>query len=127
MYEASLAKDPERSDWIPLLRYHHGVALRESGKSPEAKVLFESVVKQVPTRLEGIESALRLGQCLKEEGEKNLEKYRKRQAAACKRTPKPFGFRTKGLVSRAAAQLLEAQAEQLKRCRSARPAGTHAP
>ena len=48
MFEANLLKDTERSDWVPLLRYHHGVALRESGKLPEARAVFELVVKQVP-------------------------------------------------------------------------------
>ena len=33
---------------------------------------------------EGIESALRLGQCFKEEGEKNLELYRKLTSGAGK-------------------------------------------
>ena len=60
-------------------------ALRELGKLPEARAVFELVVKQAPTRIEGIESALRLGQSLKEEGEKNLETYRKLTAGGLKK------------------------------------------
>lgn len=116
VFEAVLTKDPERADMVPLLRYHHGVALRESGKLPEARAVFELVVKQAPTRLEGIESALRLGQCLKEEGVKNLEAYRKMTGGAAK---KPDAEATKlqneGYKNlKTAAQFLETQAEKLK-------------
>jgi TolA-binding protein len=60
-----------------LLRYHHGVALRESGKLPEARGMFESVVKLGQQRPEAIEAALRIGQCLKDEGQQRLEAARK--------------------------------------------------
>jgi TolA-binding protein len=116
LFEANLAKDPERADQLALLRYHQGVCLRESGKLPEARAVFELVVKQAPTRLEGIESALRLGQCLKEEGEKNLETFRKLNGGAGK---KPEGEAAKQQSEgyknlRAAAEFLETNAEKTK-------------
>src|SRR5262249_6655624 len=51
-YEAALQNDPNRAVWVPLLRYHHGVALRETGKPAEARAVFEQVVKQSPDRPE---------------------------------------------------------------------------
>ena len=35
-HEAALGNDKERSGWVALLRYHHGVALLESAKPTEA-------------------------------------------------------------------------------------------
>src|SRR5207247_761572 len=64
-HEPALSKDPERGGWVSLLRYHHGVALREAGKLPEARGAFELVIKQAGRPPEAAEAALRLGQCLK--------------------------------------------------------------
>ena len=44
-YEPELAKDPARAGWVPLLQYHHGLALRESGKLSEARAAFAFVDK----------------------------------------------------------------------------------
>ena len=38
---SKLNADPARKDWVHVLRYHHAVALFESGKSPEARNLFD--------------------------------------------------------------------------------------
>lgn len=62
-FDAALAADPEKLDWIHLLRYHHGVALLESGKSKDAKPLFEQVVKEATGNPISAEAALRSGQC----------------------------------------------------------------
>lgn len=76
--EAVLAKDQTTATpMIGLLRYHHGVALREAGKLPEARGLFETVVKMGIQRVEATEAALRIGQCLKDEGQLRLEAARK--------------------------------------------------
>ena len=33
-FEGQLNSDPKRSEWVPLLRYHHGVALSRLASSP---------------------------------------------------------------------------------------------
>lgn len=116
-HEPRLQKDAELAIWIPLMRYHHGVALREAGKLPEARAVFEMVVKQSPGRPEAIEAALRLGQCLKEEGQLRLEVGRKLAVSPKKeevaQAQKAFddGYRS----VRESVAFLEGQAEQLKK------------
>ena len=39
-YEAALQNDPTRAAWIPLVQYHHAIALREAGKTAEARTLL---------------------------------------------------------------------------------------
>jgi TolA-binding protein len=79
-HEANLQKDPDRAAWVPLLQYHHGVALKEAGKLPEARQVFENVFRQFPNTPEAIESSLRCGQCLKDEGLRKVEQARKQMA-----------------------------------------------
>jgi len=83
-YEGILIKDPERQPQIAILRYHHGVALREAGKLPEARAAFDQVVKQFPGRPEAGQAALRLGQSLKDEGNLKLDFARKLRQGAKK-------------------------------------------
>ena len=78
--EGNLAKDPQRAAWVPLLQYHHAVALRESGKLPEARVLFEQVVKTAGTRPEAADASLRIGQCLLRRRKQKIEAARKQLA-----------------------------------------------
>lgn len=83
--EAMLTKDQEKGPMLTaLLRYHHGVSLRESGKLPEARALFESVIKLGQQRPEATEAALRIGQCLKDEGQQRLDAARKLRPSAKK-------------------------------------------
>jgi TolA-binding protein len=83
--EAMLAKDAEKgAGMTALLRYHHGVALREAGKVREAREMFEVVVKMGQQRVEATEAALRIGQCLKDEGQQRLEMARKLRPTAQK-------------------------------------------
>jgi TolA-binding protein len=79
-HEPSLAKDPARAGWVTLLQYHHGVALRESGRRPEARAVFELIVRQAPDRPEAADAALRWGQCLKDEGQQKIAEATKRLA-----------------------------------------------
>jgi hypothetical protein len=44
-YEAALLKDPARSGWVPLLRYHHGAALKSANQAAQAVPVLESLVK----------------------------------------------------------------------------------
>lgn len=83
--EATLAKDGDKgATMIALLRYHHGVALREAGKLSEARAIFENVVKMGLQRIEATEAALRVGQCLKDEGQQRLDTARKLKTNARK-------------------------------------------
>jgi len=79
-HEANLLKDPARAGWVPLLQYHQGLALKESGKLPEARQILEGVVRQYPNATEAVEAALRNGQCLKDEGLLKVEQARKQLA-----------------------------------------------
>src|SRR5262245_56578716 len=54
--EGQLAKDQENGPAMTaLLRYHHGIALRETGKLPEARGMFDAVVKMGIQRPEATE------------------------------------------------------------------------
>jgi TolA-binding protein len=77
-YEAALLKDAVRAGWVPLLQYHHGVALREAGKRAEARAVFELVLRQSAGSPQAAEAALRAGQCLKEEGQHKISEAKKR-------------------------------------------------
>jgi TolA-binding protein len=117
-HEAALSKDPARADWVVLLRYHHGLALREAGKLPEARAVFDQVVKQSGTRPEAAEAALRFGQCLKEEGQQKIDASRKIVGAAKK--PEEVAAAHKLAehgyqLVRDAVGFFEKQAEQLKK------------
>jgi cellulose synthase operon protein C len=76
-HEAAMAADPERRDWVPLLQYHHGLAVKDSGKLPEARRLFEHITDQFPNRPEAVEAAWRAGQCRKDEALIKLDAARK--------------------------------------------------
>jgi cellulose synthase operon protein C len=79
-HEQSLLKEPARAAWVPLLQYHHGVALREAGKRQEARAILDIVVRQSAGRPETAQAALRAGQCLKEEGQQKIAEAKKRLA-----------------------------------------------
>ncbi len=124
-YEPILSKDAERASWILLLRYHHGLALREANLQPEARGMFEAVIKQAGNRPEAAEAALRLGQCLREEGHQKFEAFRKALSAAKK--PDQVMAAQKILdegfkLIRDSASYLEGQAEQLKKVEAAQEA-----
>jgi TolA-binding protein len=117
-HEARLLADPALASWAALLRFHEGIALRESGKRSEAKVVLELAVQQGGDRPEAAEAALRVGQCLKEEGEDRIAEARKRLAAGGLK-PEEQAAAQKGLddgaaILRAAMQYLQNHAEQLR-------------
>ena len=124
-HEANLQKDPARAAWVPLLQVHHGLALKEAGKLPEARQLFDGVVRQFPKAPEAIEAALRNGQCLKDEGLLKVAEARK-WLAQPGRKPEQLaqdrrlmddGFKLLG----EAVAYLERQAEQLKQQKADTP------
>jgi tetratricopeptide (TPR) repeat protein len=79
-HEANLQKDPARAGWVYLLQYHQGVALREANKRPEARNVLNLVVQNAAGKVEGVEAALRWGQCLREEGLQKIDDARKKLA-----------------------------------------------
>jgi len=72
-YDSAMEKDSERVGWVVLLKYHHGVALLETGKFLEARKLFEEVIPAATGKPIGAEAALRVGQCLMIEGRKMVQ------------------------------------------------------
>jgi TolA-binding protein len=86
--EPALRNDPLRKDWVALLKYHHGLALLQSGKPLEARPIFEQVVSAAPGALVGAEAALRVGECLMVEGRKTLREGHAARAEAGRDTAK---------------------------------------
>jgi tetratricopeptide (TPR) repeat protein len=117
-YEANLLKDPARAAWVPLLQYHHAVAVKDAGRNAEARALFEKVSKQYAERTEGREAALRWGQCLAEEGSQKVDQANERlnapdlpaEEAARVRKIREEGYQT----VRAAIDYFEKEAEKLQ-------------
>ena len=77
-HEGQLTGD--RADWVHLLRYHHGVALFESGKPADARTAFDAVINGARTKPIGAEAALRACQCQTEEAKKKIEAIEKEKA-----------------------------------------------
>jgi TolA-binding protein len=80
-YEPQIASDPKRADWIPGLRYQHGLALKESGKLKEALALFEGIIKEFKDRPEAAEASLASIQVRKDEALNKLRSARQAVAA----------------------------------------------
>jgi TolA-binding protein len=118
-HEQNLVKDATHASWVPLLQFHHGVALREAGNRKEAKAIFDQLLRHAPDRPEAIEAALRAGQCLKEDGQQKLEEAAKRlgqanlNPAGREEAQKMLDDGVKDV--REAVQYLLAQAEQLRK------------
>jgi TolA-binding protein len=79
-HESQMSSDPERVNWIPLLRYHHGVALFEAQKPVEARTAFEQAIQAAPTKPIAAEAALKAVQCSADEIRKKLEAVEKERA-----------------------------------------------
>ena len=64
-HEAALVASGEaKKEWAVLLHFHHGMALMEAEKLPEAKALLEDFMKKFPDRPEVPEASLRVGQAM---------------------------------------------------------------
>ena len=72
-YETTLNADPERTAWVPLLKYQHGVALVEAGKSPEGRAILDEVARSAADQPVGAEATLRSCQARVTEGKKAVE------------------------------------------------------
>src|SRR5262249_36009 len=67
-------KDPERSDWVPLIRYRHALALMDAGQPDEARAVLDDLQKAYPTRPEAAEAALCWGQALRDGGTQLIDR-----------------------------------------------------
>src|SRR5262249_813690 len=76
-FEGPLKSDPARADWVALLRYHHGVALFEAGKSTDARTAFDQAVEAAGNKPIAAEASLKSMQCLAEETKKKVEAIEK--------------------------------------------------
>jgi len=85
-HDAKLLADPARASWVPMIQYEHAVALKESGKVPEARALFEALAKQFPGKPEALNAEWRISQCKREEAIAGLAVAR---LAAAKPDAKP--------------------------------------
>lgn len=117
-HESGLRNDPARAEWVALLQYHHGVALKEAGKRTEARAIFDQLIQQAPNRPESGEAALRWGQALKDDGVQKIEAARKNLATPNLK-PEEIAAAHKNLEAgyqdiRDALQFLDQQAERLK-------------
>ncbi|HUR53493.1 MAG TPA: tetratricopeptide repeat protein, partial [Gemmataceae bacterium] len=71
-FEGQLNGDAERKEWVPLLRYHHGVCLFEGGKVGEAKGAFEQAVQAAAGKPIAAEAALKACQCFAAEAKAKI-------------------------------------------------------
>jgi TolA-binding protein len=113
-HEDALARDPARSPWLVLLRYHHAVALHEAGKLDDARALFEQVAQSAPGRPASADAALRAGQCRKELAEKQLAEGRALLARPGQRPAAEKRLADAAVALRAAAAYLTGQEQQLR-------------
>jgi TolA-binding protein len=118
-HEANMLKDPARAGWAPRIQYQLGLSLQEAGKVPEARGVFDSLIKQFPESPEAGLTAVAWAQSLKDEGLQKSDRNRQRlQAADIKgeevaATLKALDDDLKPV--REAIQLLERHEEQLKK------------
>lgn len=73
-YEGALLNGGEQQqEQAVLLHFQHGLAVKDTGKDPEAKALMEEFLKRFPDRPEAPEAGLRVGQALLNEAKALLE------------------------------------------------------
>ncbi|QJW95946.1 tetratricopeptide repeat protein [Frigoriglobus tundricola] len=77
----------QKSEWVALLRYHHGVALFEDNKPADARAAFDQAAQAAPDLPVAVEATLKGTQCQAEEAKAkiaDIEKQRQLQP-----NPKP--------------------------------------
>ncbi len=79
-FEGQLLGDPARAEWVPLLRYHHGVALLEANKKDEARRAFDQAIQAGGNKPIAAEAALKATQCLADDVKKKLAEIEKEKA-----------------------------------------------
>jgi TolA-binding protein len=48
-HEETIKKDPSRASWVPLIRYHHGLVLKDVKQPAEAAKVLQSVIQEYPS------------------------------------------------------------------------------
>ncbi len=81
-HEAKLAADPARKHWVPQLQYEQALAVKESGKLPESRALFEALARNFAGQPEALNAEWHVGQCRREEGAAQLTAAREAVAKA---------------------------------------------
>jgi TolA-binding protein len=117
-HEQALLKDKARSDWLALLQYHQGMALKEAGKRAAAREVFDGLIESHPDSPQAAQARLRRGQCLMEEALQVIEAVRKKLAQGSLKPPDSAAARkslTEGFTTLSeAAEYLAEQANKLK-------------
>ncbi|MEX2214750.1 MAG: tetratricopeptide repeat protein [Phycisphaeraceae bacterium] len=75
-HEGNMSNDPARRGWVPMVQYHHAMAVKETGKLDEAKAMFEQIARQFAQAAEAPDAAWRAGQCRQETARRALEQAR---------------------------------------------------
>lgn len=76
-YEGALMNDPARKEWVPMLQFAQAMALKDAGKSAEARAAFEAIAQKFTGTTQGAESIWRAAQTKKDEALAKLEAGRK--------------------------------------------------
>jgi tetratricopeptide (TPR) repeat protein len=71
--------NPQKAEWLALLRYHHGVALFESNKPADARNAFDAASQAAPNLPIAVEAALRGTQCQVEEARAKIASIEKKK------------------------------------------------
>lgn len=80
-FEPSLnAAGGAKAEWVALLRFHHGVALFESGKPVEARTAFEQAAQPTPNLSIAVEAMLKATQCQADEIKAKIAGLEKQKA-----------------------------------------------
>jgi TolA-binding protein len=108
--ESQLAADPARADWVPMLQYEHGLALKESGKPAEARAVFDALAAKFTGRPEASNAVWRSAQCRREELASLLA-----AATAAKPQERPAAIDEAIRQVRQAADAMLSQAQELGR------------
>jgi TolA-binding protein len=74
--DGPLAADPARADWLPMLKYEQASALQDLHKLPEARTIFEEIVKHYPANPEGVNACWRVAQCRRQEAAEKVAEAR---------------------------------------------------
>ena len=117
-FEAQLTADPARAEWVALLRYHHGVALFEAGKSVDARKAFDEAIQGGGNKPIAAEAALKTAQCSVDEAKKKIAEIEKEKTKPNLTPPQIADIEnrikaTRGDLANAAQQLLQ-RAEHFK-------------
>jgi tetratricopeptide (TPR) repeat protein len=78
-FEGAL-NNPQKAEWLALLRYHHGVALFEANKPADARSAFDLAAQAAPALPIAVEATLKGTQCQAEEVKARIVGIEKQKA-----------------------------------------------